>query len=71
MNKMKHYRRFLSLLVLLSATTFGLAGFAQQVMLADSITKNSVCYATVYDANENRLAFKFVVSHDLLPLHFS
>ena len=45
--------------------------FAQQVMLADSITKNSVCYATVYDANENRLAFKFVVSHDLLPLHFS
>ena len=28
-----------------------LVGFAQQVMLADSITKNSVCYATVYDAN--------------------
>ena len=25
--------------------------FAQQVMLADSITKNPVCYATVYDAN--------------------
>ena len=24
---------------------------AQQVMLADSITKNPVCYATVYDAN--------------------
>ena len=24
---------------------------AQQVMLADSITKNAVCYATVYDAN--------------------
>ncbi len=51
MNKMKHYRRFLPLLVLLSATTFGLAGFAQQVMLADSITKNPVCYATVYNAN--------------------
>ena len=28
-----------------------LVGFAQQVMLADSITKNSVSYATVYDAN--------------------
>ena len=27
-----------------------LAGFAQQVMLADSITKNPVCFATVYDA---------------------
>ena len=27
--------------------------FAQQVMLADSITKNPVCYATVYDANGN------------------
>lgn len=26
---------------------------AQQVMLADSITKNAVCYATVYDANGN------------------
>ena len=24
---------------------------AQQVMLADSITKNPVCYASVYDAN--------------------
>ena len=24
---------------------------AQQVMLADSITQNAVCYATVYDAN--------------------
>ena len=48
MNKMKHYRRFLLLLL---ATTFGLAGFAQQVMLADSITQNPVCYATVYDAN--------------------
>ena len=28
-----------------------LAGFAQQVMLADSITKNPVGYAIVYDAN--------------------
>jgi len=28
-----------------------LVGFAQQVMLADSITKNSVGYATVYDSN--------------------
>ena len=28
-----------------------LAGFAQQVMLADSITKNPVSYATVYDAD--------------------
>ena len=28
-----------------------LVGFAQQVMLADCITKNPVCYATVYDAN--------------------
>ena len=27
-----------------------LVGYAQQVMLADSITKNPVCYATVYDA---------------------
>ena len=48
---MRHYRRFLLLLVLLLETTFGLVGFAQQVMLADSITKNPVCYATVYDAN--------------------
>lgn len=31
----------------------GLAGFAQQVMLADSITKNPVGYATVYDADGN------------------
>ena len=51
MNKMKHYRRFLLLLVLLLETTFGLVGYAQQVMLADSITKNPVSYATVYDAN--------------------
>lgn len=28
-----------------------LMGFAQQVMLSDSITKNPVSYATVYDAN--------------------
>ena len=28
-----------------------LVGYAQQVMLADSITQNPVCYATVYDAN--------------------
>ena len=28
-----------------------LVGYAQQVMLSDSITKNPVCYATVYDAN--------------------
>ena len=27
-----------------------LVGFAQQVMLSDSITQNPVCYATVYDA---------------------
>ena len=51
MNKMKHYRRFLLLLAMLLETTFGLVGYAQQVMLADSITKNPVCYATVYDAN--------------------
>ena len=48
---MRHYTRFLLLLVLLLETTFGLVGYAQQVMLADSITKNPVCYATVYDAN--------------------
>ena len=48
---MRHYRRFLLLLVLLLETTFRLVGYAQQVMLADSITKNPVCYATVYDAN--------------------
>ena len=48
---MRHYRRFLLLLVLLLETTFGLVGYAQQVMLADSITKNPVGYATVYDAN--------------------
>ena len=28
-----------------------MAASAQQVMLADSITKNPVSYATVYDAN--------------------
>ena len=50
---MRHYTRFLLLLVLLLETTFGLVGYAQQVMLADSITKNPVCYATVYDANGN------------------
>ena len=48
---MRHYRRFLLLLVLLLETTFGLVGYAQQVMLADSIPQNPVCYATVYDAN--------------------
>ena len=48
---MRLYRRFLLLLVLLLETTFGLVGYAQQVMLADSITKNPVCNATVYDAN--------------------
>lgn len=51
MNTKRHYRRFLLLLVLLLETTFGLVGYAQQVMLADSITRNPVCYATVYDAN--------------------
>ena len=48
---MRHYRRFLLLLVLLLETTFGLVGYAQQVMLADSVNKNPVSYATVYDAN--------------------
>ena len=42
---MKYY--ILSLILFLTR----LAGFAQQVMLADSITKNPVSYATVYDAN--------------------
>ena len=42
---MKYY--ILSLILFLTR----LAGFAQQVMLADSITKNPVGYATVYDAN--------------------
>ena len=48
---MRHYRRFLLLLVLLLETTFGLVGYAQQMMLADSVNKNPVSYATVYDAN--------------------
>ena len=48
---MRHYRRFLLLLVLLLETTFGLVGYAQQVLLVDSITKNPVSYATVYDAD--------------------
>ncbi|MBQ6750499.1 MAG: hypothetical protein IJR02_06995 [Bacteroidaceae bacterium] len=51
MNKMIHYRLFFFLLAILSETNFGLVGYAQQVMLADRITKNPVCYATVYDAN--------------------
>ena len=42
---MKYY--ILALILFLTR----LAGFAQQVMLADSITKNPVSYATVYDAN--------------------
>ena len=42
---MKYY--ILTLILFLTR----LAGFAQQVMLADSITKNPVGYATVYDAN--------------------
>ena len=41
---MKYY--ILALILFLTR----LAGFAQQVMLADSITKNPICYATVYDA---------------------
>ena len=51
MNKMIRSRRCLLLLALLSETTFGLVGSAQQVMLVDSITKNPVSYATIYDAN--------------------
>ena len=51
MNTKRHYRRFMLLLVLLLETTFGLVGYAQQVMLADSVNKNPVSYATVYDAN--------------------
>ena len=42
---MKYY--ILALILFLTR----LAGFAQQVLLADSITKNPICYATVYDAN--------------------
>ena len=42
---MKYY--ILALILFLTK----LAGFAQQVILADSITKNPVGYATVYDAN--------------------
>ena len=42
---MKYY--ILALILFLTR----LAGFAQQVMLADSITKNPVGYAIVYDAN--------------------
>ena len=34
-------------------TLVAVVGFAQQVMLADSISKNPVCYATVYDADGN------------------
>ena len=30
-----------------------MAAFAQQVMLADSINKNPVCFASIYDANES------------------
>ncbi len=41
--------KYLILAQLLFLTS--LVGFAQQVMLADSITQNPVCYATVYDAN--------------------
>ena len=41
--------KYLILVQLLFLSRF--VGFAQQVMLADSITKNPVCYATVYDAN--------------------
>jgi len=51
MNKMIRSRRCLLLLALLSETTFGLVGSAQQVMLVDSITQNPVSYATIYDAN--------------------
>ena len=42
---MKYY--ILALILFLTR----LAGFAQQVMLADSVNKNPVSYATVYDAN--------------------
>ena len=42
-----HTPLILVLILFLTRST----GFAQQVMLADSITKNPVGYATVYDAN--------------------
>ena len=41
--------KYFILALILSLTK--LVGFAQQVMLADSITKNPVSYATIYDAN--------------------
>lgn len=48
MNKFRNMKLFILAQILFLTR---LVGFAQQVMLADSITKNPVCYATVYDAN--------------------
>ncbi len=48
MNRNSNLRYFVFVPILFVT---GLAGFAQQVMLADSITRNPVSYATVYDVN--------------------
>ena len=50
-----------------------LVGFAQQVMLSDSITQNPVCYATVYDANDSRgdRHLGYSSRHTQVPLTFA
>ena len=51
MNKMKHYRRFLLLLAMLMAATFGMA--QQAVTVKDSITHEAIPFVSVYFGNES------------------
>ena len=51
MNKLIHYRRFLLLLAMLSATSFGLA--QKRLTVKDSITHEAVPFANVYFGNES------------------
>ena len=51
MNKLIHYRRFLLLLAMLSATSFGLA--QKRLTVKDSITHEAVPFASVYFGNES------------------
>ena len=49
MNTMRHYRRFLLLLAMLFATTFGMA---QTVIVKDSITNEPIPFVSVYFGND-------------------
>ena len=48
-NKMKHYKRFLFLLAMLSAATISMA---QTIIVKDSITNESIPFVSVYFGND-------------------